>query len=108
MFVCVSPAGREVTRPIRQVEHCCRALLSIMHARACMNDDDAWQWKIMGNSSMISIFNIRHHALFTRSVRMTYIEFAVCVPSVQCLFQSEMPLTKQTTTGCDFFKLRTF
>ena len=31
MFVCMSPASREVTIPIHQVEHWCRALLSIMH-----------------------------------------------------------------------------
>ena len=62
IYVCVcegvASARREVTRPIRQVEHWCRALLSIMHAQACMNDDNAWQWKIMGNSSMITFLYI--------------------------------------------------
>ena len=37
MCVCVSLPRREVARPIRQVEHWCRALLSIMHARAMEN-----------------------------------------------------------------------
>ena len=65
MFVCVSPARREVTRPIRQVEHWRRALLSwmtIMHGNVKLWGIQAW--------SRFSIFNMRHHALFTRSVRM--------------------------------------
>ena len=77
--LCVSPARREVTRPIRQVEHwwplvpcnivnnACscfsqRAWMTIMHANEKLWGIQAW--------SRFSIFNMRRRALFTRSVWM--------------------------------------